>query len=224
MPARYPRDLDPDPHQSVLPELRTPEARARFLSRALIGTTLHFTPVLGMWVGCRLRRLERVAITDHALTEQQARLLHLDPGTVVSRREGWLVPATDRRGGLRLAAITSLVYEPRLDLAEDARALLAAGKHPLGTLVTGRRTTITAYPVPSQTSTHEDGPGDPWMPAPLPDLAGDVAALRSVGFLHRGGMPFALAAETVYQVGFDRIDVAAVGTFLAPLLAGIGVA
>jgi len=177
-----------------------------------------------MWLGCRLHRVERVPTTEHALTEQQARLLDLDPGTIVRRREGWLMPLTDRRGGLHLAAITSLVYEPRLDLDDDASALLSAGTHPLGALVAGRRTTMAAYHVSPQLSAHEDAPGDPWMPATLPDLPGDVPALRSVGFLHHAGVPFALAAETVYQVGFDRVDVAAVDTYLAPLLAGGGVA
>jgi len=44
VPTHYPSYRHLDPHRSVVPLLRTPEARARFLSRALIGTTLHFTP------------------------------------------------------------------------------------------------------------------------------------------------------------------------------------
>ncbi|CAL9677579.1 hypothetical protein SUDANB95_07905 (plasmid) [Actinosynnema sp. ALI-1.44] len=220
-----------DPGQPVHHQLRTFEGRIQFLAQILRGTTMHFTPLLAMWLGCRLRRVQRAPAAEHVLTEAQARLLDLGVGTVVTRREGWLVPQADRHGRVHVAAITSLVFEPRLNLDDDALAELVAGREPLGTLTTGRRTTLAAYRLPGRPAAphpavmhgapvHAVAVDDPWMPAPLPD-GRDVPAMRSVGVLHRDGVPFALAAETVYDLAFDRIDVAAVASYMAPLIAGV---
>lgn len=236
--AAMPRPRPDAPLDLDLPvrhRLRTFDGRVQFLGQALRGTTMLFTPLFAMWIGCHLRRVERAPDTEHVLTAPQAHLLDLDPGTVVTRREGWLAPHTDRHGRLHLASITSLVHAPRLAADEDAVAALQDGHEPLGALVAGRRTTLQANRLPASPAPthHASAPGkptravapeDPWTPAPLLDDCGDVPVMRSVGFLHRDGVPFALAIETVYEVAFERMDVAAVETVLAPLVLGGGVA
>jgi hypothetical protein len=169
-------------------------ARAETMARFLRDVPVPFTRVLSLWVGYRLRRDPRQPDTRHHLTPRQAHLLGLPPHAVVTRREGYLVPHLGDHGP-RLAAITALVHQHGLELAEPGCDELARGYTPLGVLVTGAHR-ATHY------ATTTRAPDDPDFTDPLPDDPDDVPALWCQATLLSAGRPVALVRETVYRVAF----------------------
>ncbi|TWP46059.1 hypothetical protein FKR81_37465 [Lentzea tibetensis] len=151
-------------------------ARADRLARA-IRISPRFLDTLTWWCGFPLRRVPRQPDVVHAVTEDEGLLLNLPMGWEVLRRDGYLVPALGEPEPL--AAITSLLYLPRLCLTSGQLAELHAGHVTVGVLTDAPRAThYVAY---------------------LGTTPGDgVPALRSRATLSPGGQPAVLVEEIVF--------------------------
>lgn len=207
----------PEPFIAHLASLDGYEGRVDYLGDLLRGLRLHFTYILSSWLDCGLRRVARVPDTLHLLTEHEARLLGLPPGTEVVSRRGWMVAENDRYDRVHLASIDSLIHPGRLGLDGPALAEFTAGGTPLGALVAGSRVTHYAFPVVLGEPEFDDLS----MPPALPDDPNDLPVLRSLATLERHGKPFAIAAERIYKPVIEHTNVARVRNLLAPLLDGV---
>lgn len=153
--------------------------RADMLAR-FVRSAPRFSDALRWWAGFDLRRQPRVPDERYATDRQAALLLDLAPGTLVTRRDGYLISAISSDDPFRLARAVALVHEPALALDSDQRAALRAGAVPLSQILrAAQRATHYALRVAGE---------------PLDD----EPALRSRATLLCAGRPVALVRETVY--------------------------
>jgi chorismate-pyruvate lyase len=155
------------------------EDRAVRLKR-LINTAPTYTAALSWWTGFAVRRTARVPDTRREVNPLEAKLLDVPPGTRVTVRDGFLVPAMGDPA-VRLAAVTALVYEPALRLDIDGQAVLRHGSVPLGELLGAAVHRATQFTVRIDGPAHAEAP-----------------ALYSQARLLVAGRPVAMVTETTY--------------------------
>lgn len=155
------------------------EDRAVRLKR-LINTAPTYTTALSWWTGFTVRRKARAPDTRREVNPLEAKLLDVPPGTRVTVRDGFLVPAVGD-ATVHMAAVTALVYESALRLDIDGQAVLRHGSVPLGELLGAAVQRATQFTV------RIDGP-----------VRADAPALYSQARLLLAGRPVAVVSETTY--------------------------
>ncbi|GAB3448953.1 hypothetical protein GCM10027436_42950 [Actinophytocola sediminis] len=146
-----------------------------------------FTDAIQWWAGFPLHAEQTAPTTRETLTETNARLFDLPTGTPVTRRDLHFASATAGSPYLA-AAVTELVYEPRLGLTLDTRRALHHGSTPADEIVHTLHRAVWSVLRPDPTR-HAGGHADP-----KPD---DVA-LQAGAILTGAGRPVALTTDTVY--------------------------
>lgn len=146
-----------------------------------------FSEVVSSWAGFGVHGEQTVPTSFAELRDEDARLLDLPVGTSVTRRDIHL--ASVLTGPMFLAAaITELVYEPRLSLDLAGRSAMRNGDAPLDILVHHLRR-VVCYVLRPHHDTEGDTAGDP---------PPDHPALQTKTILAHAGTPVAVAIETVY--------------------------
>jgi hypothetical protein len=144
-----------------------------------------FSQVMSSWAGFGVHGEQTTPTSIVNLTDEDARLLDLPVGTAVTRRDIHLVSVLT--GPVFLAAaITELVYEPRLGLDLAGRRAVHSGPDPLDILVNHLRRAV-CYVLRPHHDTESDTAGDPQP---------DHPALQTKTILAHAGTP--VAVETVY--------------------------
>lgn len=149
------------------------------------GTTIHRRdPVVGR---VPLHAEQTAPTTHETLTESNARLLDLPTGTSVTRRDLHFASATSGSPYLA-AAVTELVYEPRLGLTLDTRRALHHGSTPADEIVPTLNRAVWSVLRPESARPA----GGHVSPKP------DDVALQANAILTGAGRPVALTTGTVY--------------------------
>ncbi|NUT48154.1 MAG: hypothetical protein HOV94_12715 [Saccharothrix sp.] len=151
---------------------------ARF--KRLINTASTYTAAVSWWTGSAVRRTARVPDTRREVNSLEAMLLDVPPGTRVTARDGFLVPAIGQ-ASVPLASVTAVVYESALRLNLDRQSLLRQGNVPLGELLGAAVQRATQFTV------RVSGP-----------VRADAPALYSQARLLIAGRPVAVVTETTY--------------------------
>ncbi|GAA2678765.1 MULTISPECIES: hypothetical protein [Actinosynnema] len=139
-----------------------------------------YTAVLSWWTGVTVRGKARAPDTRREANELEATLLDIPPGTRVTVREGYLVPAVGDPT-VHLATVTALVYEPALGLGIDGHTVPREGSVLLGELLG------TAVQRATQFTVRIAGP-----------VRADVPALDFQARLLLAERPAAVVTETTY--------------------------
>jgi hypothetical protein len=165
---------------------RETRGRREQLAR-LVRLDTPFSQVVSCWAGFGVHGEQTTPASFVDLTDEDARLLDLPVGTSVTRRDVHLVSVLT--GSVFLAAaITELVYEPRLGLDLAGRRAVRSGDAPLDSLVNHLRRVVCYVLRP-----HHDTEG-----ATAGDPPPDHPALQAKTILAHAGIPVAVASETVY--------------------------
>jgi hypothetical protein len=167
-----------DPHEAL--------GRREQLAR-LVRLDTPFSQVVSSWAGFGVHGEQTAPTSFVDVTDEDARLLDLPVGTSVTRRDIHLVSVLT--GPVFLAAaITELVYEPRLGLDLAGRRAVRSGPDPLDSLVNHLRR-VVCYILRPHHAPEGDTAGDPQP---------DHPALKTKAILAQAGTPVAVAVETVY--------------------------